>query len=253
MHFTIRQMTSGWRRHALAAVALALFLTFLGPFRSGEVMTAGPRAVYWLALVATGYVLALAAFRLVGNWPNGALGRAFLVSVIASVPQMFIVSWALVQVRPGRVIDAADLPMLFVSVLSIELVIVAIQKGLSPRPAATVAIAESAAAQSRGRIPLALRRDLIALEAEDHYVRVHHAAGSTLILHRFGDALGELDPASGLQVHRGWWVASGAVTGTFLRGGKRWLKLSNGLQVPVSRTYLRSVSEQGWPRVADPT
>lgn len=85
------------------------------------------------------------------------------------------------------------------------------------------------------------------------HVRVHHDARSTLILHRFGDTLGELDPASSLQVHHGWWAESGAVTGTFLRGGKRWLKLSNDLQVPVSRMYLRSVAEQGRPRVADPT
>lgn len=253
MHFAIRQLTSGWRRHVLAILALALFLTFLGPFRSAEAMTTGPRTFYWLALVTTGYVLALAAFRLVADRQLNPIVQAIVATVIASVPQMFVVSWALVQVRPGRTIQASDLPMLFVAVLSIEVVIVAVQIGIASSRAPTTGPVTDPPIASPGRIPMALRAELLALEAEDHYVRVHHRAGSTLILHRFGDALGELDAHAGLQVHRGWWVAADAVTGTFLRGGKRWLTLSNGLEVPVSRTHLRRVLEQAWPRVTAPS
>lgn len=255
MPFTIRESTAGWGRHVLAAVALGLLLTFLGPFRSQEAMTTGPRTLYWVGLVAAGYLLALAASRLIGDQPRHAAARWALVAILSALPQMFIVSWALVQVRPGRIISVANLPMLFVAVLTVQAIIVAIQAWLSGRPAAEPAnpapIVDSGQ-QAHGRLARSLRGDLIALEAEDHYVRLHHLSGSTLILHRFSDALAELDPSAGLQVHRGWWVANGAVAGTFIRGGKRWLKLTNGIEVPVSRTHLRRVVEQDWPRIDEP-
>ena len=54
MQLTIREMTTGWWRHALAAITLGLFLTFLGPFRSQEAMTTGPRMLFWIGLVTTG-------------------------------------------------------------------------------------------------------------------------------------------------------------------------------------------------------
>jgi len=255
MQFANRQLTDGWKPHAAAAIALGLLLTFLGPFRSQEAMTTGPRTLFWLGLVGTGYLLAHAATRLMGDRPSNPVARAITVTALSSLPQMFIVSWALVQVRPGRVITVANLPMLFVSVFAIQAIIVAIHAWLSARRIArtdAVATVEEAGPPARGRLARSLGGDLLALEAEDHYVRLHHGSGSTLILHRFSDALAEVDSGAGLQVHRGWWVANGAVVGTFMRGGKRWLKLTNDLEVPVSRTHLRCVIDQAWPRVDEP-
>jgi DNA-binding LytR/AlgR family response regulator len=255
MQFTIREMTAGWGRHALAVIALGLFLTFIGPFRSQEAMTTGPRLLFWGGLVTTGYLLALAGFRLIRGRPSSPMMQAITVALVSTLPQVFIVSWALVQIRPGRVITLANLPMLFLSALAIQAIIVAIQAWLSAHSAGARTdepAGEEAGPLAQGRLARSLRGDLVALEAEDHYVRVHHPSGSTLILHRFSDALAEIDPRAGLQVHRGWWVASDAVAGTFMRGGKRWLKLTNGLEVPVSRTHLRRVNEQDWPRVAGP-
>ena len=60
-------------------------------------------------------------------------------------------------------------------------------------------------------MPPALGRDLLALEMEDHYLRIHTALGSDLILLRLRDALAELGPSRGRQVHRSWWVAEGAI------------------------------------------
>ena len=247
MHFTIREMTGGWRRHALAVIALGLFLTFLGPFQSQQAMTPGPRTIFWLSLVTTGYLLALAAFRLIGSKGQNSFVRPFAVAAISSLPQMFVVSWALVQIRPGRVIAFGDLPMLFASVLSVQLVIVAIQLWIS-HSAASAAPAPAAAERAlRSRFAQSLPGDLIAAEAEDHYVRLHHPSGSTLILHRFSDAIAELDSLDGMQVHRGWWVASDAVAATFVQNGKRWVRLVNGMIIPVSRSHRRDVLARGWP------
>ncbi|MCW5744888.1 MAG: LytTR family transcriptional regulator [Alphaproteobacteria bacterium] len=96
------------------------------------------------------------------------------------------------------------------------------------------------------RLPAPLGRDLLALEMEDHYARVHTALGSTLILLRLRDAVAELGDDSGLQVHRSWWVAHNAVAHTERDGGKLVLVLRNGLRVPVSKTYRDAVKAARW-------
>ncbi|MEL7446814.1 MAG: LytTR family transcriptional regulator, partial [Pseudomonadota bacterium] len=47
------------------------------------------------------------------------------------------------------------------------------------------------------RLPAALGSDILALEMEDHYVRVHTALGSELVLMRLRDAMAELDGIEG--------------------------------------------------------
>ncbi|MCL6730424.1 LytTR family DNA-binding domain-containing protein [Sphingomonas hankyongi] len=255
MQFTIRESTGGWRRHVLAAIVLGLLLAFLGPFGSQASMSPGLRALFWLSLVGTGYLLALAAARLIGPRPQKVILRTISIALLSGLPQTFIVSWALVQVRPSRVITIGNLPMLFLAVVAVQGIIVAIQAWTSSEPnndLPSLAAGEETGPRAGGRVPQSLRADLVALESEDHYVRIHHKSGSTLILHRFSDAIAELDSREGLQVHRSWWVASGAVAGSFIRSGKRWLKLSNGMEIPVSRTHLRRVVEQNWPRVVAP-
>lgn len=82
----------------------------------------------------------------------------------------------------------------------------------------------------------ALRGPVIALRAELHYVRVYTERGEDLVLYRFRDAVADLSGRPGAQVHRSWWVSAHAVVAR--RGGDRpCLRLSNGLEAPVSRTY----------------
>ena len=96
------------------------------------------------------------------------------------------------------------------------------------------------------RIPGALGHDLLALEMEDHYLRIHTMAGSGLILLRLRDAVSELGPQRGRQVHRSWWVAQGAVASVERYNGRHALLLRNGLCVPVSRTFRDDLKKAGW-------
>lgn len=48
---------------------------------------------------------------------------------------------------------------------------------------------------------------LYAVEAQDHYLRVHTDKGSDLILLRLADAIGELSAVEGAQTHRSWCLA----------------------------------------------
>jgi len=90
---------------------------------------------------------------------------------------------------------------------------------------------------------------LAAIEAEDHYCRVRRRDGQSALLHyRFGDALKEVAGIDGAQVHRGAWVAAGAITGA-KREGRRWrLVLADGTTLPVSATHAAEARRRGWLR-----
>jgi DNA-binding LytR/AlgR family response regulator len=58
-----------------------------------------------------------------------------------------------------------------------------------------------------------------------------------MVLHRFGDALHELEDSDGLQVHRSWWVRKSAVTRLRQNAKKVCLVLESGEEIPVSGPY----------------
>ena len=90
------------------------------------------------------------------------------------------------------------------------------------------------------RLPRRLGVDLIYLTVDDHYVKAHTSAGSAIILMRFADAVAELAD-QGLQVHRSFWVANRYLERLARKDGRTVLRLSNGQEIPVSRTYLTAV------------
>lgn len=87
---------------------------------------------------------------------------------------------------------------------------------------------------------------ILALQAEDHYVRVHTDQGSDLVLMRLGDAIGELGAMPGARTHRSWWVVKGAVQSVRRNNGRVALQLANGVEAPVSRGYAPELREAGW-------
>lgn len=87
---------------------------------------------------------------------------------------------------------------------------------------------------------------LIAVEAEDHYLRVHTDAGQELITARFGDALAELAQARGFRTHRSWWVAAEAIDEVKWLRGRGEARLKSGLVVPVSRSNAAALKDAGW-------
>jgi DNA-binding LytR/AlgR family response regulator len=94
--------------------------------------------------------------------------------------------------------------------------------------------------------PKLARARLVAVAAEDHYLRIHTEAGDDLILMRLTDALEALKHCPGLRTHRSWWVARDAVEHAKFARGRGELTLANGLKVPVSRAYAPAVRETDW-------
>ena len=94
------------------------------------------------------------------------------------------------------------------------------------------------------KVPLRLGRDLVHLKMQDHYVEVVTTAGQCMVLMRFADALTCLPAALGNQVHRSHWVAWGHANKSFIRAGRQFLLLDNGVEVPVSRRFKKVVRER---------
>jgi DNA-binding LytR/AlgR family response regulator len=85
-----------------------------------------------------------------------------------------------------------------------------------------------------------------AVQAEDHYLRIHTDRGSDLILMRLSDALDELEGLEGAQTHRSWWVARDAVRDVARGDGRATLTLDGGIEAPVSRRYAKALRDAGW-------
>ena len=86
----------------------------------------------------------------------------------------------------------------------------------------------------------------LCLQMEDHHVRVHSHARSSLHFAAMRDVVRQLGEARGLQVHRSWWVTNGAVARADEDGRSATLILTNGLRVPVARSRIAVLRQRGW-------
>jgi DNA-binding LytR/AlgR family response regulator len=107
------------------------------------------------------------------------------------------------------------------------------------RPAYAVTLPEPAPIMRR--LKPENRGQLLHLSVEDHYTMVTTNRGRELILLRFSDAVSETGTTAGLQVHRSHWVADVFVKSVNRANGKLTLLLSDGAEIPVSRTYAAEV------------
>jgi hypothetical protein len=227
------------------AIALGAFLGFSGPFGSFRSLAHPERYVFWFGCVATGYALAIATLQILR--PAAAFGRLpkvaaiVLVGLISALPMMFVVAWALEAVLPGRSTPPGRLVSLYFSVAAVQLVVagIAVWPFLADRPAPPAEDLDTD--QFFARVPDRLGRDLLALEAQDHYLLVHTRRGSALIYMRLNEAVQILPQQLGFQAHRRWWVARKEVAGLRREGHQTLIELTGGMTVPVGRTYLAAV------------
>ncbi len=257
MQFTQRQRPfPGMWRPFVAAIALGPLLGFAGPFGSYPAYPTATRYLFWLGLTAAGVVAAVAAdAALPVTRLRAGARRLGAVALVSALPMTFVVAWAMSLVQPGRVFAPQQLPSLFAAVAAVQLLIVFATASNSPAVDDAEAPGHAPAHLEPGkealpaafpsallsRLPPGIGSDIIALETEDHYLRVHTGEGSALILMRMADAVALLDPRLGAQVHRRWWVAEAAVTGVKTEGQKLSLCLIDKIVVPVGRTFAASV------------
>jgi hypothetical protein len=196
----------------------------------------------WLG-VLVGLMSVRASYRL-GVW-----GRGYMVSGAVSgllmIPPMSLVVFVVIGLVRGYWLRVGDLPQMVwqVGVTCIGLSYLSLALAWR-RPEA---IDPSQPPKFLERMPLKLRgAELWAVEAEDHYLRLHTSKGQDLILMRLADAVDELEGIEGAQVHRSWWVARDAIAEARRGDGRATLTLKDGSEAPVSRTYAKVLRDRRW-------
>jgi DNA-binding LytR/AlgR family response regulator len=195
-------------RGLIVAVAAGVFLALGGAFGSSGASLV-QRLTYWIPLLVLGglwgHVCSLLVERYVDVDARPWLAVAALTAVITG--PLTLAVWALTGLMfEGRLRHADDLIHFFPPVALITAVLSALNVFLGRKqPVETHASAPGAApARFLDRLPPKLRgARLIAVQSEDHYLRLHTDRGSDLILMRLADALSELEGLEGAQTG-GW-------------------------------------------------
>ena len=246
-----RRATGTLLRGLIISGAAGLLLSLSGAFGSG----AAPlwvRLSFWVPVMLLGGLWGHLCSRLVERWIDRD-DRPWLMvgalTIAITGPVSILVWLAMGLVFMGRILPLQALPLMILPVAVVTATMSAINVFLSKAQPVQTHAAPVGAAQARfpDRLPLKLRGAAIrAVQAEDHYLRIHTDRGSDLILMRLSDALDELEGLEGAQTHRSWWVARDAVRDVARGDGRATLTLDGGLAAPVSRKYARALRDAGW-------
>lgn len=247
-------------RTVAVSLAAGLFLGLVGPFGTFQLVPLLPRVAYWVSMILAGTLFVPVLYLILHHWIGGRVSALIyvpLAAIVGALPVTLMVV-AITLVLLGQTVSFRL--ELYLLVLVITVPLVAIQHGMMlmrTRRAAEAAPLNEAPPSSPlvearprllDRLPGRLGTDLLCLQMEDHYVRVHTALGQELILMRMRDAVAELDGLNGAQVHRSWWVARAAVADWTREGKALTLRLANGLEVPVARDRAPELRAAGWLR-----
>jgi membrane protein implicated in regulation of membrane protease activity len=241
-----------WQRFALDLLLLAgvgLVMTELGPYRTVEAPQL-LRTAYWLTAVVGSGLVGIAADRLLEPHIRGFWTRIVVVSLVITPPVTLFI-YALNALMLGLPRRWWLLPQLAWQVLVVMLLVMALRALVWRRvvETRTIVLPPLPEAERAIRLRLSAKRraaKLIAVEAEDHYVRIHTDSGSELVSMRFSEAVEELCQAHGYQLHRSWWVSADAIEAVRWRRGSGEARLAGGLTAPVSRSYAGALKRAGW-------
>jgi hypothetical protein len=251
-------------RYWLTVGVVVLVFWITGPF--GTLAAMGPikRLAFWLLLHGAAFTIAtvsaVAADRGLTPLLRNKLARMMIGSLLAALP---IGGW-IVILQSGLMGDpatfddfirqvAVSLPLCVLFCVLVYLT--AGQREAETPPAiapqdATPILASSDAAEMPEPPPLLARLKpetrgrLLRLSVQDHYTDVVTSRGRELILMRFSDAIKETGATRGLQVHRSHWVSDDMVRRLSRGPGRLTLELTDGSEIPVSRTYATEVRDR---------
>lgn len=232
--------------------ALGLVLAVLAPFDTSK-LPLSDRAAYWLESIVGGGLIGVVIDELIGRRLDGFWRR--LLVVVTLMTPLVVVLVGVLDMQTNHRFRAP--PILWwrvwvISGLVMAVRILAWRKPPAPPPLVETRVVVApplpeAEAVFRQRLSAKRRAArLIAVEAHDHYLRVHTDAGQELLTLRFSDAVAELASAHGFQVHRSWWVAADAIEGVSWRRGAGDLRLAGDLVAPVSRRHAPVLRAAGW-------
>ncbi len=230
--------------------AVMILLAAIGPFGTLLSMDVPTRLLYWTVICLATFFVGAGTSILVGifltdlrvakwaAWTLGGLTGGLPAGVIA-----WLLSTNLFNLD---IAEDYSFPQFLAYAAIISIVVTTLSFLITGNNSqAAQSATEVSSSSFFNRLPLHLGKDLLSLEAHDHYLRVSTTRGSELILLRLSDAQQELTNYPGLRVHRSWWVAKDAIERVSRSNGRTNLVLRDNSTVPVSRTYLKSLKEFG--------
>ena len=249
----------GWIPYlVICGAGLTFGLTWIGP-RAAEGLGTLSAMAFWAAHVAPALVIlaltqtALSLLRPFAAWPGlaqvavtGLVASVLFTPVALGVDLLFGAEAASDQGGGPLVWVAAvefaqfSVPIVLTwtlinapSLLTIE------APTANPAPPGTTPPAPAPTPEPEfwARIPRRLGRDIVAMTAELHYLRVHTTLGDALILYPFGRATDAVAGLRGMKIHRSHWVALDHVAEVSLQEGRTLCHMAGGLVLPVSRSH----------------
>lgn len=252
-------MATGMRRgrriaaEAALLAAVGAFMGAIGPYDTDGLPT-GPRFLYWLICIIGGGVIGIAIDELAGRRLAPLWWRLLAVSILMT-PGVTLLVDATGHWLGGHPLSLAHWLHNLGHVFVISLPVMTVRALAWRRPrreveTVTLVAPPLPAAEAAFRRRLSAKRRtarLIAIEAHDHYLRVHTGEGVELLTMRFADAMAELAQAHGHRLHRSWWAAADAIEAIrWRRGGAGEARLAGGLTAPVSRAQAPALKAAGW-------
>lgn len=224
-------------------------MAVLGPFQTAD-RPLVERGAYWLACMVGGGLIGIAIDeplrrRVSRFWPRVIAASALMTPLVTLLVAQINTVMYRVPVTLGQLSD------LWFQVFVVSFASMVFRQFAwahsAVAPAGAAAPPQDPTATFRKRLSAKKRgAAILAVEAEDHYLRVHTDAGQELITARFRDALAELSAAPGFRTHRSWWVAADAIDEVRWLRGRGELQLKSGLVTPVSRSQAAALKEAGW-------
>ena len=239
-----------WRPAAVgfaASTAIGLTLGAIGPFGSYLSGTLPERTAYWVACLWVGWLAFGVSLPILTRWAKRRGISAWLwtppaIAVLTLLPA--VLSRAL-AVRLWPVVGEVGWMEWYGQGLVIS-TLATLGMLWATRSREVSAGSDTSSADPRDRLPPRLGRTVLCLQMEDHYVRVHTPQGSALVLMSLSQAIAGLKDVEGVQTHRSWWVARAAIAGVAEDGRNLRLRLTGGLEAPVSRARVGALREEGW-------
>lgn len=219
-----------------SALATALCMRLLKPWQPPKlvILTLGSFIACLLILPYSKWITAYFAAGWISGDPDGSLSSDHIYSQVGfwAFAIRATVIWILVNLAFDRFLGLPRYRYESVPAAGAEA-----DPAVAAAAAATPGNAGDSSLRFLQRLPANVAPDeVIALKAEQHYIKVYTADRSFMTLYRFSDAVAEMDPAAGHQVHRSYWVRTEAIRAVKRDSRKYSIELVNHLVVPVSAT-----------------
>lgn len=235
MQLTLRELER-FRAPLLIWVVLTAVAAVAGPFGTLHVLGLGGRFLYWGAIVGCSVGMSAGATVLALRFSRLGVFITWSGFVVLLSVAVHLITSAVFDEMTGWANWLYLLAIVALITTAVQLVIWSIKPG-------TKAEAEVQDTFLL-RLPLETRGPLVRIEAQDHYLNVVTSRGNALVLLRLSDAITELS-GKGIQVHRSHWIAPDAVTRHRRDKGRDVLEMSDGAEIPVSRSFRASAQNAG--------